>query len=190
MGVRVATVVISPWVPRNSVVHAPTGAQAPTPTSQFEATSIIATANRLLGISENLTARDAWAGVFTDIFSEAEPRADCPLALPPVRAPSAAALAREAATPLNDHHIETLNLLCHLARHAHAACAQHTRHAAQAALVASLPPADDAQPWALAAAYPHLLPAVARRLQQQHFGDISATLWAAYKADMGVGAAA
>ena len=189
LGVRVATVVVSPWVPRNTVVHGPVGAQAPTATSQFDATSIIATTNRLFGIQENLTARDAWAGVFVDLFSEAAPRADSPLTLPPVQPLSAAVISREAATPLNDHHYDSLNLLCYLARSAHAVCARHARRSAQAALVKRLPPADDSLPWASAATYPHLLPAAARRLQQQHFGEISAALWATYKSDIGVVAA-
>jgi hypothetical protein len=42
-------------------------------------------------------------------------------------------------------------------------------------------PQDAAQPWALAPAYPHLLADAARRLQQRHFGDISAAMWRAYK---------
>jgi hypothetical protein len=182
----VPTVVISPWVARNSVIHAPTGEQAPTPTSQWDATSIIATTNKLLGVPGSLTARDAWAGVFTNVLSEPVPRRDCPATLPPARLPDAAALAREAATPLNDHHFDSLNLLCHLSRQAHAVCARHGRRGAQAALLAQLTaegaqPQDAAQPWALATSYPHLLADAARRLQQRHFGDISAAMWRAYK---------
>jgi phospholipase C len=62
LGVRVPMVVVSPFVARGTVVHEPQGAQAPTPTSQFDHTSIIATANRIFGIADNMTARDAWAG--------------------------------------------------------------------------------------------------------------------------------
>lgn len=36
LGVRVPTVAVSPRIPKGTVVHGPTGAQAPTPTSQFD----------------------------------------------------------------------------------------------------------------------------------------------------------
>ena len=195
LGVRVPTVVISPWVARNSVIHAPAGVQAPTATSQFDATSIIATSNRLFGIQENLTARDAWAGVFVNLLDgSAGMRRDCPLTLPAALLPDAATVAREAATPLNDHHFDSLNLLCHLARHVHAACARHASPDAQAAFVARLrsesggAPDDDGGVWRLAGDYPHLFADAARLLQQQHFGDISRELFSAYKADVGVSA--
>ncbi len=36
LGVRVPTVAVSPRIPKGTVVHGPTGAQAPTPMSQFD----------------------------------------------------------------------------------------------------------------------------------------------------------
>jgi phospholipase C len=125
LGVRVPAVAISPWIAKGSVIGAPAGAQAPTPTSQWDHTSIIATANRIFGLEGAMTARDAWAGHFDGLVDGSSPlRADCPLALPRPPAPAPAALAREAARPLNDHHLDSLNLECHLAGHAHPVCAR------------------------------------------------------------------
>jgi phospholipase C len=61
LGIRVPTVLISPLVKAGTVVHKPSG---PTPTSQYESTSIIATANKIFGINKHLYARDSWAGTF------------------------------------------------------------------------------------------------------------------------------
>lgn len=36
LGVRIPTVIVSPWVPRGTVVNLPSAEQAPTPTSQWE----------------------------------------------------------------------------------------------------------------------------------------------------------
>jgi phospholipase C len=192
LGVRVPTVVVSPYVARNSVVHAPSGAQKPAPTSQWDATSIIATTNRLFGIYDNLTARDAWAGVFTGLFDGAL-RTDCPMTMPAPRLPPAAAFDIEMLTSLNDHHLDSLNLLCHLSDHAHALCARHADARATQRLVAELrasgAPADDSADWHFAGAYPHLVVPAARRLQQQHFEGISKALFGAYKAALGVAAA-
>ena len=65
LGVRVPFIVVSPWVAAGTVVHAPPAAQKPFPTSQYEHTSVMATARKLLGIREGrLTARDGWAATF------------------------------------------------------------------------------------------------------------------------------
>ena len=189
LGVRVPTVVVSPYVAKNSVVHAPVGAQKQMPTSQWDATSIIATTNRLFGIADNLTARDAWAGVFTGLF-DGPMRADCPMSMPAPRLPPAAAFAAELHTPLNDHHLDSLNLLCHLSEHAHALCARHADARATQRLVAELrasgAPAVDGAEWQFSGSYPHLAESAARLLQQQHFADISQAMFGAYKAAMGV----
>jgi phospholipase C len=102
LGVRVATVAISPWIAKGTLVHTPTGVQAPTPTSQFEASesapleppevaapshtsltlvlvppaSIVATANRIFGFEgQFLTRRDAWAGTFDDLLLQVRRKA-------------------------------------------------------------------------------------------------------------------
>ena len=196
---------VSPWIARGTVVNAPSPAQAPTPTSQFDTTSIIATANRIFGIADNMTARDAWAATFTDLVSgpAVRLRTDCPLTMPAPAPLTPRQLAAEVRMPLNDHHFDSLNLLCTLAAHGHPACAQHADAAAQRAYVTALAaeageeeerpggaPASAAAAWAPAGDYPHLHAPAARRLRQGHFEAVSRPLWAAYKASVLAAAAA
>ncbi|KAG9143478.1 hypothetical protein Leryth_016485 [Lithospermum erythrorhizon] len=83
LGVRVPTLLISPWIDKGTVIHEPSG---PTPTSQFEHSSIPATVKKLFNLKSNfLTKRDAWAGTFDKYFSiRKTPRDDCPETLPEV----------------------------------------------------------------------------------------------------------
>jgi len=102
LGIRVPTVVVSPWIARGRVIHEPT--VPPTPTSHFDGTSVIATANKIFGITEHIHARDAWAGTFEDLFLELDqPRQDCPMILPDIPAYTTEAYARQKLSPLNDH---------------------------------------------------------------------------------------
>ncbi|KAL6967663.1 NPC intracellular cholesterol transporter 1, variant 2 [Sarracenia purpurea var. burkii] len=77
LGVRVPTLLISPWIDKGLVIHEPSG---PTPDSQFEHSSIPATVKKLFNLKSNfLTKRDAWAGTFENYFSLRQtPRNDCP----------------------------------------------------------------------------------------------------------------
>eukprot|EP00250_Pteridium_aquilinum_P002066 c12276_g1_i1 orf=222-1847(-) len=81
LGVRVPTIFISPWVNKGTVLHEPDG---PTPSSQFEHSSLPATVRKLFNLSSDyLTLRDAWAGTFESILLERDtPRTDCPEKLP------------------------------------------------------------------------------------------------------------
>ncbi|XP_068659467.1 non-specific phospholipase C2 isoform X1 [Aristolochia californica] len=82
LGVRVPTILVSPWIEKGTVVHGPNG--SPYPTSQFEHSSIPATAKKLLNLSSPfLTKRDAWAGTFERVVqTRTAPRTDCPEQLP------------------------------------------------------------------------------------------------------------
>nr|DAD26698.1 TPA_asm: hypothetical protein HUJ06_028166 [Nelumbo nucifera] len=84
LGVRVPTILISPWIEK--VIHEPNG---PTPYSQFEHSSIPATVKKLFNLKSNfLTKRDAWAGSFENYFHLRDtPRTDCPETLPEVVTP-------------------------------------------------------------------------------------------------------
>lgn len=84
LGVRVPTFLISPWIDKGTVIRKPDG---PTPTSEFEHSSIPATVKRLFNLSSNfLTKRDAWAGSFEKYFYLRDtPREDCPEKLPEVK---------------------------------------------------------------------------------------------------------
>ncbi|CAN1231874.1 Non-specific phospholipase C1 [Linum grandiflorum] len=83
LGVRVPTFLISPWIDKGTVIHEPNG---PTPTSQFEHSSVPATVKKLFNLKSNfLTKRDAWAGTFDSYFNlRKTPRNDCPETLPEV----------------------------------------------------------------------------------------------------------
>lgn len=80
LGVRVPTIMISPWIDKGTVVHGPDG---PFPTSEFEHSSIPATVRKLFNLPSFLTKRDEWAGSFEGILqTRTEPRTDCPEQLP------------------------------------------------------------------------------------------------------------
>ncbi|KAJ9698662.1 hypothetical protein PVL29_007634 [Vitis rotundifolia] len=83
LGVRVPTILVSPWIEKGTVIHEPTG---PTPHSQFEHSSIPATVKKLFNLKSNfLTKRDAWAGTFENYFYFRDtPRDDCPETLPEI----------------------------------------------------------------------------------------------------------
>ncbi|KAJ4757408.1 Non-specific phospholipase C6 [Rhynchospora pubera] len=83
LGVRIPTIMVSPWIKKGTVTTRPNG---PTPTSEYEHSSIPATIKKLYNLtSDYLTKRDAWAGTFEQIFSElTSPRTDCPVVLPDV----------------------------------------------------------------------------------------------------------
>lgn len=179
---------VSPWIAKNTVVNAPSPVQAPTPTSQWDATSIISTTNKIFGINENMTARDAWAATFLDLVDGSSPmRTDCPATLPPVAPLSPTTLQAEMRLPFNDHHYDSINLLCALApRNTHPVCSGFDDEAAQSAFASSLGAAADEAllSWEPSATYPRLHAPAARHLQQQHFEGISRKLWAAYKAQV------
>lgn len=86
LGVRVPTILVSPWVEKGTVIREPVG---PKSTSQFEHSSIPATVKKLFNLKSNfLTKRDAWAGTFEHYLKLRDsPRNDCPETLPKVTAP-------------------------------------------------------------------------------------------------------
>ncbi|KAK4750689.1 hypothetical protein SAY87_004171 [Trapa incisa] len=83
LGVRVPTIMVSPWIRKGTVITTPGG---PTPSSEFEHSSIPATIKKMFNIKSNfLTHRDAWAGTFEQVVGNlASPRTDCPETLPEV----------------------------------------------------------------------------------------------------------
>lgn len=101
LGIRVPAFVISPWVPKGSVISAPKGPYA---NSQFEHSSVSATLHDLFDTDGFLTARDAWAGSLGPFFSLSAPRTDCPetLPTPPRTARIQQKLDQEPYLPLND----------------------------------------------------------------------------------------
>ncbi|XP_072958812.1 non-specific phospholipase C6 [Typha angustifolia] len=83
LGVRIPTIMVSPWIKKGTVVSSPKG---PTSSSEFEHSSIPATIKKLFNLSSDfLTKRDAWAGTFEHVVSDlTSPRTDCPKVLPEV----------------------------------------------------------------------------------------------------------
>ncbi|BAT79386.1 hypothetical protein LR48_Vigan04g080300 [Vigna angularis] len=83
LGVRVPTIMISPWIKKGTVIS---GAKGPAENSEFEHSSIPATIKKIFNLSSNfLTHRDAWAGTFEHVVGElSSPRTDCPVTLPDV----------------------------------------------------------------------------------------------------------
>jgi phospholipase C len=80
LGVRVPTLLVSPYIEAGTVLHKPTG---PTSTSEFEHSSIPATVKKLFNLpGAFLTKRDAWAGTFETVLTRKTPRTDCPVTLP------------------------------------------------------------------------------------------------------------
>jgi Phosphoesterase family len=72
-GVRIPTLAISAWIPEQTVVN-----------DEFRATSLLATMRERFNLGQPLTARDASARSFADIFTLTSPRAqeDWPQATP------------------------------------------------------------------------------------------------------------
>jgi phospholipase C len=120
-GIRIPTVLISPWLPKGVMQSDPPAAQMPDPTSRYELTSIMATVRKLLPFMNEtgpLTARDAWAATFEHLFDVLdEPRTDCPMHLPD--APPAAALPadmkEEHERPVNGLQTFIMSVNAHLA---------------------------------------------------------------------------
>ncbi|XP_058093166.1 non-specific phospholipase C6 [Magnolia sinica] len=81
LGVRVPTIMVSPWIKKGTVISSPRG---PTASSEFEHSSIPATIKKMFNLTSNfLTHRDAWAGTFEQVVGElTSPRTDCPVVLP------------------------------------------------------------------------------------------------------------
>jgi phospholipase C len=78
-GMRVCTVLVSPWVPKGVVEHA---ANAPNG-GGYEHTSIFNTLRNMWGFpNEPLSARQAWAAPYDHLLSLSAPRTDCPESLP------------------------------------------------------------------------------------------------------------
>jgi len=117
LGVRIPTLLISPWIPKGLVVSAPPNEQKPANNSEYSLTSIIATTRKLLNMqSPPLTKRDAWSATFEQVLSLTEPRTDCPLHLPPASPPSSFYSAKtESLMPINDLQRQIMTVHAHLA---------------------------------------------------------------------------
>lgn len=82
LGVRVPTILVSPWLKRGLVVH--DEGFSPFSNSEYEHSSIGATLFKLLNIKDGtLSRRTEWARTFEPLLTELkEARKDCPLEMP------------------------------------------------------------------------------------------------------------
>ena len=94
LGLRVAAMLLSPWVAKGAVVQEPQ--HGPTNTSQWEHSSISATLTGLFNLTSYLTKRDEWAGSFEQLLLDS-PRTDAPAHLPEAPAAQHQLPAREEA---------------------------------------------------------------------------------------------
>lgn len=112
LGIRIPTVVISPWVNKGTIVHE--AEHGPQKTSRYEGTSSIATANRIFGIDEYLTARHSWAATFDWLFDQrASPRTDAPTSLPSLPPALPEEIPLQRAKPISDHLAIQVQFYCH-----------------------------------------------------------------------------
>ena len=108
---RIPSVVVSPWVQAGKIVSEPLN--GPTPSSKFEGTSSIATANRLFDVTQYLTKRHEWAATFEWLFTELDaPRTDCPETLPPLPPVDPEEVIAQGLKPLNDHLAIQVQFYC------------------------------------------------------------------------------
>ena len=122
LGMRTSAMLISPWLPKNSLFQEPRG---PTPTSQFEHSSIPATVKALFGLPAFLTKRDAWAGSFDELLTLDTPRTDTPLHLPDAPPPHAGPCISPCPPPAASHDGDGDDGRRRLARPTPARAAQH-----------------------------------------------------------------
>jgi phospholipase C len=128
VGVRIPTILVSPWIDAGTVISEPPDDYKPAENSEFDLTSIIATTRILLGMDDEtpaLTDRDAWSATFEfAIANRTEPRTDCmlhtPDAPPPISSfqtniPLNHASSYEAMLPINDLQENIAMILNHLA---------------------------------------------------------------------------
>eukprot|EP00605_Chrysophyceae_sp_TOSAG23-4_P001706 GSChrysophyteH1.ASY1.ANO1.1875.1 assembled CDS len=124
LGVRVPTLLISPWIKKGTVLTHPPDKAKPAPNSEYELTSIIHSARNILGIDVgSLTDRDAWSATFDWVVEELEqPRKDCPEHLPEALAPelpqNGQPLEAEQDKLLNDLQEDIATVLHHLGGYA------------------------------------------------------------------------
>jgi len=118
LGLRVPTLLISPWVAKGRIESAPSATVKPFPNSEYDHTSILRTARDLIKGMENvgsLTDRDAWSVSFKHLLDLTSPREDCPLLLPDPIPIDLELLEMEYTQPLNDLQQDMLSVLAYLA---------------------------------------------------------------------------
>eukprot|EP01050_Picozoa_sp_SAG11_P013356 SAG11_NODE_1553_length_4696_cov_1.989776_4_plen_159_part_00 len=87
LGHRGVAAIMSPWVGKGAIFQEPKA--GPTDWSQYDHTSMLASAKAWFGLGGFLTERDKWAGTFTELLlSTPRPESDMPLHLPSAPQPA------------------------------------------------------------------------------------------------------
>ena len=105
LGLRVPTVIVSPWIAKGTV-----------DSTQLQHTSILATAKEIFNLPNFLTKRDRAANSFTHLLSLAAPRTDAPATLPRAALPHITASLHQPQHPVNqslDHTQQEIILGVH-----------------------------------------------------------------------------
>ena len=100
LGVRIPTVIVSPWVKKGTIINKPNG---PSSTSQWEGASPLATANNLFGIEDAISERAAWSATFDYLFTEMEEPRDDAVRFAPAKEFTAEDVASQWVKPINEH---------------------------------------------------------------------------------------
>jgi len=114
LGIRIPTLLVSPWVEKGLVIHKPNG---PFNNSEFELTSIPGTLKHIFSLQNFLTKRDEWAGKFDGYLKQrTSPRTDCPMKLPdpPKSLLSEEEMKFELSQPINELQAGFLQILANL----------------------------------------------------------------------------
>lgn len=102
-GVRVPTLLISPWVSKGRLISGPSGDAGsdtrPAADSIYEHSSLPATLKHLFDLPDFLTKRDAWAAPFHGELTELMPRTDTPYHLPEPPPPTSGQLTTHGCIP-------------------------------------------------------------------------------------------
>jgi phospholipase C len=118
LGVRIPTLLISPWIKKGTVISEPPDNAKPADNSEYELTSIMASVRKLLNMKTGpLTQRDAWSATFDhELYVLDQPRTDCPMHLPEALAPELPdqSLEAEQDKEVNDLQLDIATVLHHL----------------------------------------------------------------------------
>ena len=94
LGIRIPTVVISPWIEKNTLVSEPPSHIKPFDSSAWDLTSILATTKKIFDLKGDLTNRTIWAPSFDYLINRSTPRTDCPEKLPDLPPPKVTEMER------------------------------------------------------------------------------------------------
>lgn len=106
-------IVVSPLIPKGTLVNKPDPSVKPFETSEYENTSVIATIKKLFNLPDHLTNRSAWAATFENILTKTV-RDDCPTKLKDLPPPKKGAAESYLDKELDSLPRDNVDFLCKL----------------------------------------------------------------------------